>query len=308
MSQTAERHAITRFYAIVNPTAGRGAARRAWDEVHRVLTDAGAEVEMAETTRHGHAMELAEAAVRAGWPAVIAMGGDGTVHEVANGLLRASEGREETAAALGVIPVGSGNDFALIAGLANEPREAARRLLASPERRVDVGRVGDRWFTNGVGVGIDARVAVEANRNRRFRGMAIYLWALARVLRSFRPPMIRVEMDGGEVIERPLTLATVGNGGRHGGGFWLCPGARIDDGALDVCICDGLSPVRILTFLPGTLSGKHVNASCVHMRRVRRVRITSESPLPVHADGEILSEGARELEIEIAPGRLRLLG
>ncbi|HET7228476.1 MAG TPA: diacylglycerol kinase family protein [Longimicrobium sp.] len=298
---------MTRFYAIVNPTAGRGAARRAWSTVHAVLGEAGAEVEMVETTGRGHAMQLAEAAVRAGWPAVVALGGDGTVHEVANGLLRASEGLAETAAALGVVPVGSGNDFALLAGLSRDPARAARALLAG-ERRVDVGRAGERWFTNGVGVGLDARVAVEANRNRRLRGMGIYLWALAKVLRSFRPPVIRVETDEGEVIERPLTLVTVGNGGRHGGGFWICPGAVIDDGLLDVCVCDGLSRLQILNFLPKTIRGTHVGASCVHMRRVRHVRITSDTPLPVHADGEILAEDARELDISIFPGRLRLLG
>jgi diacylglycerol kinase (ATP) len=299
---------VSRFYTIVNPTAGRGAARRAAGIVRSVLTDAGAQVEVVETARRGHATELAEAAVRAGWPAVVAVGGDGTVHEVANGLMRASDGRAESAAALGVVAVGSGNDFALLAGLSRDPAEAARRLLSRPERRVDVGRAGERWFTNGIGVGLDARVAVEANRNRRLRGIGIYLWALARVLRSFRPPVIRVETSDGEVMERPLTLVTVGNGGRHGGGFWICPDAVIDDGLLDVCVCDGLGKLQILRFLPKTIRGTHVGASCVHMRRVTGVRITSDTPLPVHADGEILSEDARELEIEIAPGRLRLLG
>lgn len=298
---------MTRFYAIVNPAAGLGAARRAWSTVRAVLEEAGAEVEMRETVGRGHATELAEAAVALGWPAVIAVGGDGTVHEVANGILRASEGLRESAAALGMVPVGSGNDFALLAGLSRDPAVAARRLL-SGERRVDVGRVGERWFTNGVGVGIDARVAVEANRDRRFKGMAIYLWALAKVLRSFRAPVIRVETDDGEVFDRPLTLVTVGNGGRHGGGFWICPDASIDDGVFDVCVCDGLSRLRILRFLPRVVRGTHTGVSCVHMRRVRRVRITSATPLPVHADGEILFEDARELEIEIAPGRLRLLG
>jgi YegS/Rv2252/BmrU family lipid kinase len=296
-----------RFYVILNPMAGRGAAARAWPAVRAVLEGAGATVQLAETARRGEAVGLAEAASGAGWPAVVAMGGDGTVHEVANGLLRASGGGV-TAAALGIVAVGSGNDFALLAGVPRDPAQAARRIAAGAERRVDAGRVGDRWFTNGVGVGLDARVAIEANRNRRLRGIGIYLWALARVLRSFRPPVVRVEIDGGEVMERPLTLVTVGNGGRHGGGFWICPDARIDDGLLDVCVCDGLGRLRILRFLPKTIRGTHVGESCVHMRTARRVRISSDTPLPVHADGEILFEDARELEIEIAPGRLRLLG
>jgi YegS/Rv2252/BmrU family lipid kinase len=295
------------FYVVLNPAAGRGAAGRAWPAVRAVLQGAGSRVELAETARHGHAEELAEAAARAGWAAVVAMGGDGTVHEVANGLLRAADG-EVTRAALGIVPVGSGNDFSLLAGLPRDPIEAARRIVSGVERRVDVGRVGDRGFVNGVGVGLDARVAVEANRNRRLRGIGIYLWALARVLASFRAPAMRVEIDGDEVIERPLTLATVGNGGRHGGGFWICPAAKLDDGLLDVCVCDELGKLRILRFLPKVLRGTHTGESCVHMRTARRVRITSDTPLPVHADGEILSEAARELEIEVAPGRLRLLG
>lgn len=296
-----------RFYVILNPTAGRGAAARAWPAVRAALESGGARVERAETRDHGHAVELAEAAARAGWPVVVAMGGDGTVHEVANGLMRASGGGESVAA-MGIVAVGSGNDFALLAKVPRDPAQAARRIAAGEARRVDVGRVGDRWFTNGVGAGLDARVAVEANRNRRFKGMAIYLWALAKVLRSFRPPVVRVEIDGSEVMERPMTLVSVGNGGRHGGGFWFCPTAKIDDGMLDVCVCDGLSTPRILHVLPKVIRGAHVGESCVHMRTARRVRITSDTPLPVHADGEILAEGARELEIEIAAGRLRLLG
>ena len=295
-----------RYYAIVNPTAGRGAAAKAWPAVRDALAAGGARVQLAPTRGRGHAMELAEAAA-AEWPVIVAVGGDGTVHEVVNGLLRASA-PGEAAAALGIVPVGSGNDFALLAGLSRDPGEAARRIAAGDERRVDVGRVGSRWFTNGVGVGLDAHVAVEANRARRLRGIGIYLWALAKVLRSFTPPVMRVEIDGGEVMERPMTLVTVGNGGRHGGGFWICPDARIDDGLLDVCVCDGLSKPRILRFLPKVMRGTHVGESCVHLRTARRVRISIESPVPVHADGEILAEDARELEIEIEAGRLRLRG
>ncbi|HEX8694715.1 MAG TPA: diacylglycerol kinase family protein [Longimicrobium sp.] len=293
------------FYVVLNPVAGGGAAARAWEAVRGVLDAAGVRHELARTRAPGHAAELAEAAAREGWPAVLAVGGDGTVHEVANGLLRAA-GDGEAAVPLGIVAVGSGNDFAGLAGVPRDPAAAARRALVAEPRPVDAGRVGGEWFTNGVGVGLDARVAVEANRHRRLKGIGIYLWALARVLRSFRPPRMRVDVDG-EVIERPLTLVTVGNGARHGGGFWICPDARIDDGLLDVCVCDGLGTLGILRFLPKVLRGTHVGASCVHMRRVRRVRISSDEPLPVHADGEILFEDARELEIEIVPGKLRLL-
>jgi diacylglycerol kinase (ATP) len=296
---------VERIYVILNPTAGRGAAVRAWPAVRRELEAAGVEHALAETRAPGHAVELAEEAARDGWPAVLALGGDGTVHEVANGLLRAAG--EGPTLPLGIVAVGSGNDFATLAGVPRDPAAAARRALAGEPRPVDAGRVGGEWFTNGVGIGLDARVAVEANRHRRLKGIGIYLWALLRVLRTFRPPRIRLEVDG-ETIERRLTLVTVGNGGRHGGGFWICPAARIDDGVLDVCVCDALGTLGILRFLPKVLRGTHVGAACVRMRHARRVRVTSPDPLSVHADGEILFEDARALEIEIVPGKLRLLG
>jgi YegS/Rv2252/BmrU family lipid kinase len=295
----------SRYLVILNPRSGGGAARRAWPALERELRSGGAEVELALTRERGHAEALARDAAGAEWSAVIAAGGDGTVHEVANGLLSAGTSSPPP---MGMLPCGSGNDFALIAGIPRDRAEAARRIVGGSTRQVDVGRVGERWFTNGVGIGLDARVAIEANRHRRLRGRAIYLWALARVLGGFSPPRMRVEIDGAEVIERPLTLISLSNGARHGGAFWLCPAARIDDGLLDLCICDGLGRRQILGFLPRTLKGTHVGASCVHMRTASRVRISSDMPLPVHADGEILHESAHELEIEIRPGALRLIG
>jgi diacylglycerol kinase (ATP) len=291
------------FYLILNPRAGGGAALRALRTVLPLFRASGRAMEVGETRSDGHAVELAAAAAGAGWSAVVAIGGDGTVHQVANGLLSANPSPP-----LGIIPAGSGNDFALAAGVPARPLAAAQAILSGRERRVDVGRVGERWFTNGVGVGLDARVGIEANRNRRLRGMAIYLWALARVLPRYRAPTVRVEVDGRELIHAPLTLVTVGNGARHGGAFWLSPSARVDDGVLDLCACEALSIPRILGFLPLTLRGTHVGAACVRTGTGRRVRISSADPLPVHVDGETYAEDAHLLEIEVHPGRLRLLG
>jgi YegS/Rv2252/BmrU family lipid kinase len=288
-----------RLFVVLNPAAGKGAARRAEAPLRAAL--AGTEHRVVHSRARGHAAELAEEAARGGWTAVVAVGGDGTVHECANGVLRAGAGT-----ALGVVPVGNGNDFALLAEIPRGPASFARLLAAAP-RTVDAGRVAGRWFTNGVGVGLDARVAIEADRTRRLRGIAMYLWALGRTLRTFRPPHMRIEVDGELWADRPMTLATIGNGARHGGGFWICPGARIDDGVLDVCACDALGTLRILRTLPLTLRGGHTGESCVRMGTARRVRITSPDPLPVHADGEIVAEAAHEVEVQIVPGALRIL-
>ncbi|HEX2093037.1 MAG TPA: diacylglycerol kinase family protein, partial [Longimicrobiaceae bacterium] len=173
--------APARYLVVLNPAAGRGAAALAHHAVESVLDGADVRYELAFTRAPGHAVELAERAAREGWPAVVAAGGDGTVHEVANGLLRAAG--DAPTLPLGIVPVGSGNDFAKLVGAPTDPAAAMRRILAAEPRRVDAGRVGDRYFINGVGI--------EAARVRRLRGTAIYLWALARVLPGFRPPQIR---------------------------------------------------------------------------------------------------------------------
>jgi diacylglycerol kinase (ATP) len=296
---------IDRFYVIVNPTAGRGAAARARALVEAEMARTGAAHVIVLTERRGHAAELAEAAARDGWPAVVAVGGDGTVHETVNGLMRAAG--DSASVPLGIVGVGSGNDFAQLAGVPRNPAEAVRRIVAATARAVDVGRVNGRWFSNGVGIGLDAAVAVEVDRGRRFRGIFMYLDALGKVLRRFRPPRMTVDVDGERLADGRMTLVTVGNGGRHGGGFWICPDARIDDGVLDVCLCDELGTMGILGFLPRVMRGTHVGARCVHMHRARRVRVASPDPLPVHADGEIVADAAHEVEIEIFPGRLRVL-
>lgn len=304
----ARRVSALRYFVILNPAAGRGAALRAWPAAQRVLDAAGADYRLEHTAGPGHAVELAARAEAGGWPAVVACGGDGTVHEVANGLLRAAcERGGRPRAALGILPEGSGNDFAALAGIPCEPAAAARHLLAARPVPTDVGRVGERFFTNGVGIGLDAATAVEARRIRHLRGLALYALAIVRVLGRFRPPRIRLEVDGVAVADRPLTLVTVANGGRHGGGFWICPQARIDDGALDICVAEALSRPRILRFLPQVMRGAHVGRPEVTMLRGQRVRITSPDALPVHADGEILATAAHELEIEILRGGLDVL-
>lgn len=296
---------LDRFYVILNPTAGRGSAIRCRPLVDAEMDRAGAEHVIVETERRGHAAELAGAAVRDGWPAVVAVGGDGTVHETANGLMRAAG--EGPSVPLGIVGVGSGNDFAQLAGVPRDTAQAVRRLTSAEPRAVDVGTLNGEWFTNGVGIGLDARVAIEVERRRRLRGMAMYLAAIPAALRAWRPPRMTVEVDGERLHDAPMTLVTVGNGGRHGGGFWICPSASIDDGVLDVCACDRLGTLGILRFLPKVMRGTHVGASCVHMHHARHVRVTSPDPLPVHADGEIIADDAHELDIRIHPGRLRVL-
>jgi YegS/Rv2252/BmrU family lipid kinase len=245
----------------------------------------------------------------------VAVGGDGTVHEVARGLIEQG-GRVP----LGVIPMGTGNDFVKAIGMPGAPDAAVAALQRALPRAVDHGWV--RWdeqgtmqeqaFVNAVGIGFDARVAHEASTFKRLPGMTAYLAAVFRTLRKWTSPPARVtaETPAGEAVclyDGPLLLTTVGNGVSSGGAFYLTPQASIRDGVLDACIVAHASPWRIVQVLPRALRGRHTAEPEVHMATVRRLRLQAEAPLPLHADGEGLSRGTRTLEVRIAEGGLRVL-
>lgn len=292
---------MTRRLAIVNPVAGRGRVRRDWPRLAQRLREAGLAFDAVETHAPGEAVDLAERAAR-DYDVVVAVGGDGTVHEVANGLLRAGG-----AAALGVLPLGSGDDFVKML----PARDAVERLARGEARRFDAGRIvagATRYFANGMDIGFGAH----ASRNTRsvpqfLTGLGIYLGALALTLLRYPKLEIRLQLDGGEVFSRTTTMTAVMNGRSFGGSFNVCPDARADDGELDLLIADGVGRLEILGLVPRIMRGTHAGDPRLRLARARRILIESDAPLLVEADGEIAFEDARRLEIEILPGALRVL-
>jgi len=292
---------LTRRLAIVNPAAGRGRVRREWPRMAARLREAGLAFDSAETRGPGEAVTLAEHAAKA-FDVVIAVGGDGTVHEVANGLLRAGGG-----AALGVLPLGSGDDFVKML----PARDAVERLARGTVRRFDAGRIeagATRYFANGMDIGFGAH----ASRNvrsvpRLFTGLAAYLGALALTLARYPTLEVRLQLDGGEVFRQSTAMTAVMNGRSFGGSFQVCPDARADDGELDLLIADGVGRLAILGLVPRIMRGTHAGDPRLRLARARRVVIESAAPLLVEADGEIAFEDACRLEIEVLPGALRVL-
>ena len=300
---------------ILNPAANRGRAAKLAPALERAFARRGVRADLRLTRERGHATELAREAALAGRSAVVAVGGDGIVHEVANGLLATSG--EAPTLPLGVISGGTGNDFVKMIGVPLTVEEGVERILSAAPRAVDAGRV-TRWvaeggwpapwyFTNGIGLGFDAQVAVQASRIRRLRGLAIYAAAVVRVLSDLKAPRMRVSVDGVEIADRRLILTTVANGGCHGGSFWLCPDARVDDGLLDVLVGDARGVMEVAALIPRVMRGRHLTARGVELHRGTRVHISCDDALPIHADGEIVAESVRELEIELLPGRLTVL-
>jgi YegS/Rv2252/BmrU family lipid kinase len=293
---------LTRRLVIVNPAAGRGRVRREWPRLAQRLAAAGVAFDLAETERPGHGIELAERAALE-YEAVIAAGCDGTVHEVANGLLRA-----KGAAAFGVLPLGSGDDFVKML----PPRDPIERLAAPRPLAFDAGviRAGGeiRYFANGMDIGFGAHGAHNIRKVPRvFTGLAAYLGAIALTLLRYPKLPVRLQLDDAAPFEQTTAMTAVMNGRAFGGSFHVCPDARMDDGELDLLIADGVGRLAILGLVPKIMRGAHAGDPRLKLTRARRVTIESEAPLLVEADGEIAFEDARRLEIEVLPGALRVL-
>lgn len=293
---------------ICNPTAGRGHAGRQVDAVQAMLYRMGIDSEVALTKQRGDATTLAKQA-SANFALIIAMGGDGTLNEVVNGLVQEQAVEQPTTerTKLAIIPVGTGNDFVKMLAIPQDWRAACTRIANGTARSVDVGQVNGRIFLNNVGIGFDAQVGIEAQKIRWLRGQAVYVAALARnMLLSYRTPQVTVQLDENQ-YEQSITLLTIGNGRCSGGGFWLTPNAQVDDGFFDICLVRGLSKAQMLALVPSAMKGTHITAPPVRMSRARRIMVTSADPLPVHADGEILYTDAYHLEVTLLPAALDVL-
>ena len=302
MLECAAEVAMRSIVLVVNPCAGRGAGARLAPQIVTELRRGGVDAEMRLTSGPRHAIELVRDAVRAGAQQVAVAGGDGTTFEAVNGMLRAAD----PAARLGIIPIGTGNDFVKMLGLADW-RDGCARIVADSSRQVDVGRCGSHFFANGIGVGFDAQVAHIANGIRRLSGNAVYAVALLRALAfDFRTPRVRIHHDSG-VIEGRITLAAVANGRCYGGAFQIAPNASIDDGLFEVVVADALPRHRVIGLVPQVLKGTHLSHPAVRTARARRVRVEAEDAVMVHADGEILATAADQLDIELLPRALTLI-
>lgn len=309
---------MERVKVILNPYSGRGLGAKTKPRLCQALLSAGVDFDLAETTGIGHAVELARQARLDGYGTVVAVGGDGTISEVMNGLAQATPAGESVGK-LGLLPLGTGNDFADMVGCDRRLEQAARVLAAGKTRRIDLGhaivRTGDqtiqRYFDNNMGVGFEAMVTLESYKLKRLPGTLLYVVAALRALNSYRPPHMEIDWktanhESGHHAEKTL-LVSIGNSPRTGGSFYLTPDAKLDDELLDVGIAKAISPLRVLFLLPKALFGKHTTHSALTMLRCRQLQISCAEGLPVQLDGEVIAKQADRVEISIQPGRLEVI-
>ena len=314
---------MAKTLVILNPVSGNGHAEKLWPQIEGALRSGGLDFDVARTTAPRAGVALAEQAKQKGFETLIAVGGDGTTNEVANGMLRASNGA--STGILGVIPVGSGNDFTKM--LAGPPQPGStelpnwhasvKQILAAKTRWVDVGKVSadhpapgfdgaGHYYVNGLDTGFGAVVAMHAHEIPFLQGFPMYLAAVFKTLIKYSVPHVKIQVDQ-NLIEQTSTMIAVSNGRCIGGGFWITPAALNDDGLLDVMIARGLGRIGILSLLPKVMKGTHPGDPRVTFRQGARVTIESPDPLVIETDGEIPFVDAHRIEIELLPKRLQII-
>lgn len=290
----------------LNPTAGRGRAGQRLLRIEQLFRDAGVHLNVIESCAVGDLESKVTAQANAGARNIIVAGGDGSIHEAVNGLLRA-----DTRAALGVIPSGTGNDFAKACDITLDWELASRGLIEriktnKPSRRIDVGCMNDRFFANSAGIGFEAKVTKVARAYRWPIGDLVYLLAILRCLYDgVATPELTI--DSQQVQRRGrITLASICNGPWVGGMFHIAPMAHNNDGHLDLLLAEPVSRFRILSLLPKLMRGQHMHEAEISHHAVTSVKIVSAAPIESHLDGEV-QPMQREFTIEIRAAAIDLL-
>jgi diacylglycerol kinase (ATP) len=283
---------------IYNPTAGRGRARRHVQEVEESLRARGARVDCEPSTGPEDLVRIAAESSRANYDRVVVAGGDGTL----NLAVRQFDLERGT---LALIPTGSGDDFARVAGIPRDIPGAVDTVLTGRVREFDVALANNLRYLGVAGLGFDSEVAEYANRNVKFlRGSAVYFYAILRVLPRFRPRPVTIRIEDSTRHEQ-IMFAAIGNTRQYGGGIRITPDALPDDGLLDLCIVHSTTRMQLLKTLPKAYTGAHCKSPFVETLRGRSFSFDSETSLAVYADGEPLTRTPVSFGIEAQ--RLRVI-
>jgi diacylglycerol kinase (ATP) len=298
-----------RLVIIANPASGRGRSEAKLRRIETALRDWGLEYRILPTTGPGHAAEAAAAALRDGDRFLVAAGGDGTVHEVVNGMF-AGEQPITPDAVLGVLAIGSGSDFVKSFGIPGDAVRAARHLTGDAVRTIDVGKVtvadgtatAVKYFCNIAEAGLGGAVVARASRLPAALARARYFFGFWLTLPRFRPATVRLDADG-QAFEWLAHNVVVANGRFYGGGMQISPKSEPDDGRLDVLVMTGPKSDAYTT-LPRVYRGTHLPHRNIAELRASRVTVETDVPYPIEADGEVL--GTTPATFEVIPGALRL--
>ncbi len=296
---------------ILNPMADMGNAWRVARDLRSITEEHGG-VDWSGTVYPGHAIELAQQAGEQGYEMVIAMGGDGTVHEVINGLMKVPE---EKRPILGIVPVGSGNDFAHGITASSKPTEALAHALDGEPSTVDLGLMTDEhgrneYFDNTLGIGFGAMVTIRSHQLPVVRGFLMYLTAVIQtIILNHNAMAMEIETDD-QKWQQSVIYLVICNGPREGGGFLIAPEAKIDDGLFHYAMITNVSRAMMFRIVPEVMKGTHGRFKQVRMGTCKKFSLSADRPLYIHADGEIFTgpgTDLRKVSFEILPNALKVV-
>ncbi len=313
MVSTSSNYQPRKVKLILNPMADMGRAWKTANDLRPIAQEFKGELTWSGTVYPTHAIELAKQAAEEGYDMVIAMGGDGTVHEVMNGLMLVPA---EKRPVLGVVPIGSGNDFAYSMGITQKSSHAlAHMLKAETIQAIDIGMMTDEhgrveYFDNTLGIGFDAVVTIRSHKLPIVKGFLMYLTAVIQtIILNHDPAGLQIETEKDKWNTSAL-MVTLCNGPREGGGFMLSPNSKNDDGTMEFVIVNKVSRAMMFRLVPEFMSGTHMRFKQVSMGEYKKLSLTSDRPLYIHADGEIFTSfgsNLRKADFEILPKALRVV-
>ncbi len=293
---------------ILNPYANRWRAQNQQELVGQVCRNAGLDFDLSITTGPRNGSKEAQAAVSNGYDLVIAAGGDGTVSEVVNGLIAVSG--DGPTHPLGILPIGTGNDFNDMSGLPRDLKEAADIIAAGQSRSVDAGRVTidgtDHYFDNNCALAMEPMVTIENIQIKRLSGNIRYVVATLKALLKLSAWNMNFTWDDGHYAG-PIYLLSICNSQRTGGIFNMAPHARMDDGLFDFVFVPEVPKSKVISLVPRLLNGSHIGDPDVTHGRTTKLSVESQPGTPLHADGEVMAEAAHRLQYQILPGKITLL-
>lgn len=298
---------------ILNPMADMGRAWKTANDLRPIAQEFQGELTWSGTVYPTHAIELAKQAAQEGCDMVVAMGGDGTVHEVMNGLMQVPEHKRPM---LGVVPIGSGNDFAFSLGITQKSSHALAHVLKAEQiESVDIGLMTDEhgrqeYFDNTLGIGFDTIVGIHSHKLPILKGFAMYLAAVIQtIIMNHNPMKVNIETDSETWQDKILMLALC-NGKREGGGFMLAPEAQLNDGKMTYVAVQNVSRLMMFRLLPEFLKATHMRFKQIRMGEFKKLTITSDIPLYIHADGETFTtfgSNLKKVSFEILPQALKVV-
>lgn len=290
---------------IVNPIAGKGRAEKLLPFITSKMQEKALNFQIKLTSKKGQGKELAEEAIAEGFDFLIAVGGDGTLNEVVNG----AYGKD---VAIGIIPAGTGNDFARALNMPTDFNAAIEGICSGSVSEIDVGNIDGRLFLNVASIGLDAHIAAEANKIKKYvSGTNAYILALIKGLFTFKGIKVILHLED-KLIQKEIMLAAFCNGSYYGGGMKIAPEASPSDDLLDICVVERMPKLKLLRLFPTIFKGKHTVFSEVKTYRTKAVSVCIDSSVEVNTDGETTScklgdKTSQILQVRIAENKLKVL-